>query len=370
MNDCLPFAAAVEDMTGGNTKIQLRDYVEAGTLPVVDQGKNFVGGYTNNRSFAYSGRLPCIVFGDHTKVLKYVNFAFALGADGVRVLVPRLPQLEVKFLYHYLCSRKLPDAGYSRHFKFLKDIQVPIPPLDEQRRIVSLLDRAADIRRRADAARAKARAIIPALFLDMFGDPATNPKGWAMAELGDVIGRITGGKNIEAGNGGSRYRILKVSAVTSGQFKAHESKPAPDGYVPPPEHFVRSGDFLFSRANTSELVGAVAIVNDAPDGLLLPDKIWRIQWDADRVVPQYAYSLLRTTEVRRIFAVIGSGTSDSMKNISQAKLSRVSVPIPPLPLQSAFAEQANRLDAVARALDAAAAKAKAMAAALSAEVFG
>lgn len=252
----------------------------------------------------------------------------------------------------------------------IRDILIPIPPLDEQRRIVGLLDRAAEIRRRADAARAKARAIIPALFLDMFGDPATNPKGWAVVELGDVIRRITGGKNIEAGNGTSRFRILKVSAVTSGQFKAHESKPAPDGHVPAPEHHVCAGDFLFSRANTSELVGAVAIVNDAPDGLLLPDKIWRIQWDVDRVAPQYAYSLLRTTEIRRIFAVIGSGTSDSMKNISQAKLSRVSVPLPPLPLQTAFAEQANRLDALARALDAAAGKADSMAAALSAEVFG
>ena len=64
---------------------------------------------------------------------------------------------------------------------------IPLPPLDEQRRIVGLLDRAAEIRRRADAARAKARAIIPALFLDTFGDPATNPKGWPVVTLGDTI---------------------------------------------------------------------------------------------------------------------------------------------------------------------------------------
>jgi type I restriction enzyme S subunit len=253
---------------------------------------------------------------------------------------------------------------------FLRSLPIPLPPLDEQRRIVGLLDRAAEIMRRADAARAKARAIIPALFLDTFGDPATNPKGWPIVELGDVIARITGGKNIEAGNGTSKYRIMKVSAVTSGIFKAHEAKPAPDYHIPADDHHVRVGDFLFSRANTSELVGAVAIADDVPAGLLLPDKIWRIEWIPTRIEPRYAYSLLRSSEIRRIFAVIGSGTSGSMKNISQAKLVRVPIPLPPLAIQTAFAEQTHRLESLARHLDAAAAKAEAMAAGLSAEVFG
>jgi type I restriction enzyme S subunit len=253
---------------------------------------------------------------------------------------------------------------------FLESLLFPLPPLDEQQRIVGLLDRAAEIMRRADAARAKARAIIPALFLDTFGDPATNPKGWPIVELGDVIARITGGKNIEAGNGTSKYRIMKVSAVTSGIFKAHEAKPAPDYHIPADDHHVRVGDFLFSRANTSELVGAVAIADDVPAGLLLPDKIWRIEWIPTRIEPRYAYSLLRSSEIRRIFAVIGSGTSGSMKNISQAKLVRVPIPLPPLAIQTAFAEQTHRLESLARHLDAAAAKAEAMAAGLSAEVFG
>ena len=149
----------------------------------------------------------------------------------------------------------------------LEGYQIPLPPLDEQRRIVGLLDRAAEIRRSTDAARSRARAIIPALFLDTFGDPATNPKGWGKAPIGKVISRIAGGKNIEAGGGASEYRILKVSAVTSGQFDPLEAKPAPDDYIPPDDHKIRSGDFLFSRANTSALVGAVAIVEGEHDNL-------------------------------------------------------------------------------------------------------
>jgi type I restriction enzyme S subunit len=260
---------------------------------------------------------------------------------------------------------RMPRADMS----VLLKMSLPLPPLEEQRRVVGLLDRAAEIRRRAEAARAKARAIIPALFLDTFGDPASNPKGWPVVALDEVIERITGGKNLQAGNGTSLYRIMKVSAVTSGVLKPEESKPAPDSHIPSPVHYVRDDDFLFSRATTSELVGAVAIAHGTPPGLLLPDKIWRVEWDRDRVEPRYAYSLLRTSEVRRIFTMIGSGTSDSMKNISQAKLIRVQVMLPPLDLQSAFAEQVQRIEALARNLDAGAAKAEAMAAALSAEVF-
>jgi type I restriction enzyme S subunit len=284
-----------------------------------------------------------------------------------------------RFLFWFLHKsyRKGATENFQKQTTGIRNLEFPrflsqritLPLLEEQRWIVVLLDRAAEIRRRAEAARAKARAIIPALFLDTFGDPATNPKRWPIVPLGDLIKRITGGKNLLAGNGSSRYRIMKVSAVTSGVLRPEESKPAPDGHEPAPEHLVREGDFLFSRANTAELVGAVAIADNPPEGLLLPDKVWRIEWDRNRIAPAYTYSLLRTSEIRRIFAMIASGTSDSMKNISQAKLSRVPIGVPPITLQTTFAEQVQRIEVLAGDLNAATRKAEAVAAALSAEVF-
>ncbi len=322
-----------------------------------------------------------VLFGKLRPYLRKIALPCRPGCASTE-LVPLLPdtsRLDRGYLFHWVRRQAVIDMLMAKNtgarmpradMSVLLDMPIPLPALEEQRRIVGLLDRAAEIRRRAEAARAKARAIIPALFLDMFGDPATNPRGWATQRLGDVIARISGGKNIEAGNGSSPYRILKVSAVTSGYFRPKESKPAPEGYQPLPDHRIRKGDFLFSRANTSELVGAVAIVENDPGDLLLPDKIWRIEWRSDTVKPRFAYSLLRSAEIRRIFAQIASGTSGSMKNISQAKLVAIKVPIPPLPLQTAFAEQAQRLEATARALDTAATKAEAVAAALSGEVFG
>jgi type I restriction enzyme S subunit len=302
------------------------------------------------------------------------------GAGSTEFYVLRASDVLVpEFLYYFLrrstfraaCKANYSgSAGQQRVPKsYLEKVMLPIPPLGEQQRLVSLMDRAWEIRRRADAARAKARAIIPALFNDAFGDPATNPKGWPKVDLDELVKKITGGKNLQAGDASGPFKIMKVSAVTSGVFRPEEAKPAPNDHLPAPEHHVREGDFLFSRANTSDLVGAVAIARNPPAGLLLPDKIWRIEWDRSQIEPEYAYSLLRSTELRRTFAIIASGTSDSMKNISQTKFLRIRVPVPPLPLQTSFASAAQRLETMVGHLDAAAAKAEAMAAALSAEVF-
>jgi type I restriction enzyme S subunit len=107
----------------------------------------------------------------------------------------------------------------------LKALEVPLPPLDEQRRIVGLLDRAAEIRYRADVARANARAIIPALFLDTFGGPATNPKGWPVAELGNHAD-VQGGVQVSAKRAVLPVELpyLRVANVMRGRLDLSEIK--------------------------------------------------------------------------------------------------------------------------------------------------
>jgi type I restriction enzyme S subunit len=134
------------------------------------------------------------------------------------------------------------------------------------------------------------------------------------------------------------YRVLRVSAVTSGEFRPEESRPVPRGYTPPSRHRVRLGDLLISRANTSALVGAVALVDDASDELLLPDKIWRFSWrDGEAAVPEFVWQLFRTRAVRSAISRRSTGTSGSMKNISAEKLMGIEVIQPPVRRQLEFA---------------------------------
>jgi type I restriction enzyme, S subunit len=192
----LPFSQAVRDATSGNEKIQKGEYLDSGDFPVVDQGQSLYGGFTNNHDSICKSELPTIVFGDHTRAFKYIEEPFALGADGAKVLEP-LVQLDKKFLFHYLKQLRIEAAGYSRHFKFLKQAYVPVPSLHEQKRIATILDKADAIRRKRQQAIQLADEFLRAVFLDMFGDPVTNPMGWEVKPLGDVI-KLSSGNGLAA----------------------------------------------------------------------------------------------------------------------------------------------------------------------------
>jgi type I restriction enzyme S subunit len=251
----------------------------------------------------------------------------------------------------------------------IKRIPIPVPPLPEQRRIVDLLSRAEGIVRLRREAEKKAAELIPTLFLDLFGEPATNPKGWPVRKVSDFVARFEGGKNIQAGSeNGSPYRILKVSAATSGIYRESESKPSPDGYSPPTSHVVRVGDMLFSRANTEELVGATAIVEKTDGKTLLPDKLWRFVWN-EPVESAYMHALFQSGHVRRELGKLSSGTSASMRNISQGKLYGLSLPIAPYPSQKNFAERSAMIRSIQSQQSAATAKAQATFDALLARSF-
>ena len=227
--------------------------------------------------------------------------------------------------------------------------QISVPAIEEQRRIVDVLARAEGIVRRSQQAQRKTAELIPALFLDLFGDPAANPKRWPLVAVGDLIERFEGGKNLQAGDiNNAKYRILKISAVTSGRYIEEEAKPAPPEIRPSASHLVRAGDLLISRANTEALVGAVALVEATSGTTLLPDKLWRFVWkDENVIVSRFALHLFQQPAVRGMLSRIASGTGGSMKNISQAKLKLLRLPIPPIDLQRHFAAKAEAVRGIA-----------------------
>ncbi|MEY3242565.1 MAG: hypothetical protein RIR11_4004 [Bacteroidota bacterium] len=221
----------------------------------------------------------------------------------------------------------------------ISNLQIPLPPLATQKRIAEILDAADALRRKDQALLQKYDELAQAIFMDMFGDPVKNEKGWEVKKLGDII------RDIEAGSsyGGEdkildddEFGVLKVSAVTSGKFRPEEYKAVKKSIIQKNPIFVQQGDFLFSRANTRDLVGATCIVDKDYDYLFLPDKIWKIIFIAEKCNPIFIKSFLSQKSVRYELNKTATGTSGSMLNISMQKLKDLPVIIPPISLQNNY----------------------------------
>ena len=132
------FGDVIRSVAINDKKLPRGQYAASGKFPVVDQGQEFIGGYSDDADRVVDEDFPLIVFGDHTRIFKFVNLPFVPGADGVKVLKPL--GVDEKWLYHIAHALEFPDKGYARHFQHLKKARLLVPPLPEQRRIVARIE--------------------------------------------------------------------------------------------------------------------------------------------------------------------------------------------------------------------------------------
>jgi type I restriction enzyme S subunit len=121
-----------------NKKLKQSDYKAIGKFPVIDQGQEYVAGFYDDETMVFDKDLPVILFGDHTRIIKYVDFPFICGADGLKIIIPK-ENFYRKYFYYALLNLNIPSRGYNRHFKILKEKLIPLPPLDEQQKIANIL---------------------------------------------------------------------------------------------------------------------------------------------------------------------------------------------------------------------------------------
>lgn len=193
-----PFSEVVTDVTAKFTKIKASDYQGQGQYKIIDQGKGAVAGYTDDANLVNGQLLPVVVFGDHTRALKYVDEPIALGADGAKALWVNSDLASARYVYYYLRSIQIKEAGYSRHFKFLKEVEIPIPfkdgapDFDDQIRIAHLLSKVEGLIAQRKQHLQQLDDLLKSVFLEMFGDPVQNERGWDTLPFSQV-GKFTSG---------------------------------------------------------------------------------------------------------------------------------------------------------------------------------
>lgn len=234
-----------------------------------------------------------------------------------------------------------------------ESIEIPVPSLTEQRRIVAKLEElfseleagVAALRRAQRRLTRYRQALLQAAVTGeltwewreqqthdiQLGKLNGFPAGWVCHQFGSLISRIEAGKNFTARGvppADGETGIVKISAVTWNIYDENESKTVPREDLIVPRLFIRPGDFLFSRANTLELVGACVIVHRVSKPIMLSDKILRVHFKDESLKP-WVLTFLRSRNGRRELEARASGNQLSMRNISQAKLNTLPIPTPP-----------------------------------------
>lgn len=184
------FLEIFEDATKKGRKIPKEEYLLEGLYPIIDQGQQYIAGFSNDATGLYTD-VPAIIFGDHTRILKYVDIPFFLGADGVKLLRAKIPNANYKYLYYALCHAHIPNTGYNRHFKWLKQISLTLPEASTQEEIVYVLDKIDDLIHLRKQQLDKLDQLVKSRFVEMFGDPTVNEKGWPIIPLEAVTTIIT-----------------------------------------------------------------------------------------------------------------------------------------------------------------------------------
>lgn len=295
---------------------------------------------------------PCFENGKATRTCS-LNNSIGFGSTEFHVLRAGR-EIDPSYLYHMIWNAKFRELGAKNMtgsagqkrvpVDFLKRLEIPLPTLDEQRRIVAILDRADALRRKRRRTIELLDSLVQSVFIEMFGNLVSS-RAWPRGTISDWVSDFDTGKNLAPDSDSQNiggYRVLKVSAVTSGVFLPEESKPLPRSYEPPVQHLVRKGDLLFSRANTAELIGATAYVEVETEKTALPDKIWRFVWSRVKTPnPHFIHALFSSGYFRRELTRRATGTSGSMKNISKEKVLNIEISLPDRGEQDKFGDRSG-----------------------------
>ena len=326
------FSDVFSDETKRGHKIQTSDYLHSGNHPIIDQGQSQIAGYTNLEDGIFTD-VPAIIFGDHTRVIKYIDTPFFLGADGVKVLKSKLRDVDYKYLFYCLQNAKIPNTGYNRHFKWLKEIEVPLPLIDEQHRIAAVLDKVSDLIAKRREQLDKLDELVKARFVEMFGDEQKRML------ISGVCKIITDGTHQPPPFVSEGIPFLFVSNIVTNTITYNTEK-----YITQDTYDelikrtpIEIGDILLSTVGS---YGHPAIVKDNRQ-FLFQRHIAYLKPKTEVVYSEYLYSALLSDDVQRQIEEKVKGVAQKTLNLSEIRT--IIIPTPSRDKQKTFCHILDRI---------------------------
>ena len=326
-------------------KLDTADYAKSGRFPVIDQGQAPIAGYTDREDLLYDGPLPVVIFGDHTRALKFVDQRFVAGADGTKVLVPDTAKFDPLYFYFALSGLQVPSRGYNRHWALLRDMTVAWRPIDEQHRIARVLSTI----QRAQQTYEKQYRSLENLLVSQRESEFDGVQ--LTAKLADVVQSVRYGTSEQCSDQGIGPLVLGITNIKEVDIDANGAKRLP--YEPKSDYagWLRDGDLLFVRTNANQRrIGRCSVYAGSPSPAVFASYLLRARVDQTLVNPWYLAHYAASPNGREALRASASGAADGKFNLNGPSLKHWSFPLPSLHLQ---AKTAERLEVTRRALAAA-----------------
>ena len=330
------FEEVFSDETKRGRKIQTCEYLLTGKYPIIDQGQAQIAGYTNLEEGLFKD-VPAIIFGDHTRVIKYVDFPFFLGADGVKVLKAKIDDVSYKYLFYSLQNARIPNTGYNRHYKWLKEVDIPLPELEEQRRIAALLDKVSDLIAKRQAQLDKLDLLVKARFVEMFGDPVLNPMKWPeqpLENMADIVSGITKGRKTKETEL-IEVPYMAVSNVKDGYIDWTTVKTILATKAEIEQYRLLPDDVLMTEGGDPDKLGRGAIIQKPLENCIHQNHIFRVRLDENILLPPYFAEFLQHQKAKQYFLKCAKQTT-GIASINMRQLKGLPTFVPPLDMQSEF----------------------------------
>ena len=311
-------------------------------------------GYTpfQNGDLLVAKITPCFENGKIAQAV--LNHHYGFGSTEFHVVRAKPARSDARYLLHFLRQdsirrdgeRKMTGSAGQRRVPehFLAGLDIPLPPLAEQRRLADILDRSEALRAKRRAALALLDTLTQATFLDIFGDPVTNPKGWPDTRLLDVLDMPLRNGLSPSKSGKLQAKVLTLSAVTGHSYNADAWKTSTFQCAPPADQRVNGADFLICRGNGNlHLVGKGYFPTFSQPDVTFPDTIIAARVSAQCYVKAFFQHFWNTNRVRQQIDILARTTNGTFK-VNQSAIESVVMLAPPLPLQHEFARRVAMIE--------------------------
>lgn len=337
------FADAFSEVSRGTKKFKQIEYAEIGAHPIVDQGKEAIAGYSDEESGLFAD-VPAIVFGDHTRCVKYVEEPFFAGADGVKILKPKLPG-STRFWWHALRATPIENLGYSRHFKLLKTATFKVVDEARQKEVVACLDGVLEQISYAEDQLTSFDSLVKSRFVEMFGDPVANPMGWGVSTIKKTAvtyGDGPFGSSLKSADYvPSGVRVIRLGNVMRGRFsEKDQSYVSYEKFESLKRYECIPGEVIIATLGDS-ILGACIVPDFGVPSIHKADCMY-YETDKEKVLPVFAMCAINHPSMLRRALLYSHGQTRARINSTQA--GNLPMVLPPIALQKEFVSFVAQVD--------------------------